>query len=139
MMFTEDTVDDGFADHPDGGDKLLADRVFLLDPEVAEPMVAGISFADVSRVGIPAYLAELQIDLHTVEAADSFFAEDGAESRNFAIAEDRSHIDRALRAVNAAKAARDTVLISFAPKRLAQMGDNLSAATTYDDWVAEVL
>ena len=56
----------------------------------------------------------------------------------FAVPEDYSHIERACRAVCAAKALRDTILISFAPKRPIEMGDRLTDPA-YADWVADPL
>ena len=49
---------------------LLADRVYLHDPNIATPMTLGISFAGYDRVGFPAKYAELAIDLKT-KARDS--------------------------------------------------------------------
>jgi len=49
-FFVNDFCDDiTFVDRVDGGDMLLADVTYLLDPAVAAPMTEGISFADVSR------------------------------------------------------------------------------------------
>ena len=140
FLFSDgDYSDTAFADHPDGGDKLLADRIYLLDPEVTEPMMEGVSFADESRVGIPLFTAELQIDLHTKELNKAFFAEASFAEEAMAIPEDLTHIDRALRAVVEAKALRDTILVSFAPIRPVAMGDYLQVNTPYGGWVANPL
>ena len=124
-----------FSDRVDGGDRMLADRIFLHDPEVAAPMNAGNSFADISRVGIEPYTAEIQVDLATTEPRPSFFAEESISDAHHVVPEDPSHRERAFRAVRDAKALRDTILVSFAPRRQLQMGDYMTAATRYGDWV----
>ena len=128
-----------YADREDGGDMLLADRIYLLDPAVTEPMTEGVCFADISRVGIPVQTAELQIDLNTTEVADSTFLEASFADVQFVTPEDDSHRERAFRAIVAAKSLRDTILVSFAPKRPAQMNDYLPAASSYDAWIAQPL
>jgi hypothetical protein len=110
----------------------------LLDPTVAGPMTEGISFADISRVGIPTFTAEVQIDLGLVETSRACIADVSFCEEPFAVPEDYSHIERACRAVCAAKALRDTILISFAPKRPIEMGDRLTDPA-YGDWVADPL
>jgi len=130
---------DGFADHPDGGDRLLADQIYLLDSDVAEPMTLGISFSDVSRVGLPSYTAELQINLHTFESRDAIFEEDYFCDNAFAVPEDDSHRERAFRAVLASKALRDTILVAFDPVRPLQLGDYLTEDSCYGDWIPHTL
>ncbi|RZN24769.1 phage tail protein I [Bradyrhizobium sp. Leo121] len=139
MVFTEDYSDDRYADQPDGGDKLLAQRIYLLDPAVAEPMTMGISFSDATRVGMPSYTAELMVDLFTSEPLPVQFIEETEVGEGFAIDEDPTHIDRALRAINAGKALRDTALVTFAVKRPVAMGDYLADTTAATDWVADIL
>jgi hypothetical protein len=117
---------------------LLADVTYLLDPTVAAPMTEGISFADVSRVGIPTFTAEVQVDLGLHESTRSCISDVSFCDEFFAVPEDYSHIERACRAVCAAKALRDTILISFAPKRPLEMGDRRTDPA-YADWVADPL
>lgn len=137
-QFVEEDL--SFADYKDGGDRLLADRMFLLDPDVSEPMTLGISFADLSRVGIPVNYGELQIDLKGVENANSAFVGDYyAEFEQFLVDEDTTAIDQAFRAVVEAKALRDTVAVSFETKRPVAFGDYLTDETTFGEWVAEAL
>ena len=135
-----DAPDRSFADYEDGGGRLLADSIYLLDPDVVEPMMQGVSFADVSRVGIPAYYAELQIDLHGIETPRSSFCENlFAEFDMFTVPEDTERIDRAFRAVLEAKALRDTIAVSFSPIRPVAMGDYIKTTTVYSDWVRDAL
>jgi phage tail P2-like protein len=130
---------DFFADPKDGGDRLLADQIYLLDPDVTEVMVEGISFSDWSRVGLPPYLAEIQIDLRTSEGPFSTFCEDHYAEVEFVVPEDDSHRERAFRAVLASKALRDSILVSFDPVRPIEMGDILTDDSRYGDWVRNLL
>jgi phage tail P2-like protein len=139
FLFLDDTwftpTPDAFMDREDGGGRLLADRIFLLDPEVAEPMTEGISFLNEARLGLPQYLAEVQIDLHTFEFVQSVFLDECFLDEAFWVAEDFSHQERAFRAVNDAAAFRDTILVSFAPVRPLQMGDYMTTSTVYHQWI----
>ena len=130
---------DVFADPEDGGDRLLADQIYLLDSDVVDPLVEGISFSDYSRVGLPPYLAEIQIDLKTSEGNTSTFCEDHYAEEEFVVPEDDSHRERAFRAVLAAKALRDSILVTFDPLRPIEMGDYLTDDNRYGDWVRNLL
>jgi phage tail P2-like protein len=140
-MFVADTgtTKGTFTDLADGGEHLLADFIYLLDPDVAEPSTPGISFSDHSRVGIPSFYGELQIDLRTHESKDSIFVEDYYAEESYAAPEDDSHRERAFRAVLAAKALRDTVPVSFEPVRPLEMGDYIKDTSAYGDWIAQAL
>lgn len=124
---------------PDDAGELLADVLFLHDPSVAVPMTAGISFAGVDRVGIEPNTAELMIDLHQVAEAGGWFADKSFAGESFAIEDDDKARDNALRACVAAKALRDTVLVSFAPRRPLQFSDPITATTRAGDWVRDLL
>jgi phage tail P2-like protein len=138
MVFAGDHSDDRYADQPDGGGFLLADRIYLHDPVVAAPMTAGMSFADADRVGMPVQTVELMVDLMTHEKAPAMFAYALYAEEDYAVPEDDEHIDRALRSIVAAKAMRDTALVSFEPLRQIAIGDPLTAATKYG-WIRAVL
>ena len=45
--------------------RMLADRIFLYDPDVVGTITGGVSFVGVDYVSWPAYTADLMIDLHT--------------------------------------------------------------------------
>jgi hypothetical protein len=128
-----------FVDREDGGDRMLADRVYLLDTSVTEPMTEGMSFVDVSRIGIEPYLAEIQVDLGTHESGVSWVVEKSFLDDAFLVSDDWSHLDRACRAMVDAKALRDTILADFAPKRPLLAGDYVDDSMTYGMWVAEAL
>ena len=102
-------------------------------------MVEGISFSDYSRVGMPPYMAEIQIDLKTHEGATSIFCEDHYADEEFVVPEDDSHRERAFRAVLAAKALRDSILVTFDPLRPIEMGDYITDDNRYGDWVRNLL
>lgn len=138
-FFVGDFIDDfRFVDWEDGGARLLAQRMYLLDPAVSAPMSQGISFVG-DRVNMPVYTAYLQIDLHTTEQLPTIFAEDMFVGVNYAGKEDPSHVDRACRSVVDAKALRDTMLISFAPYRLVAMGDYLTDSTVPITYIRDKL
>lgn len=131
---------EGFFDLTDGGEYLLADRIYLFDKSVNAVVTAGISFLDASRLGIPTYYAEVQIDTHSVDSPLSAFMGDiFLDGNQFFIDEDTETVDRGLRAVVDAKALRDTIAVSFAPIRPLQMGDFLTAQLTYGSWTVNPL
>jgi phage tail P2-like protein len=139
LLFIDDfwftPTPDAFLPRVDDGGRLLADRIFLLDPDVAEPMTEGISFLDEARLGIPVYLAEVQVDLHTFERSESLILDESFLEEAFMVPEDHTHQERAFRAINDAASNRDTILVSFAPSRPLQMGDPMNQSTVYHQWI----
>ena len=120
---------------------MLAQRIYLYDPTVANIMMQGISFLDYSRIGLPSYYAEAQIDLHLKDKQYSMFVEDfGVEEDNAFISDlETDDIERAFRAVIDAKALRDTIAVGFAPVRPLKMGDYLTTGSKYGEWVTNPL
>lgn len=116
FWFVNDIVDEYFADNGRDAAALLADRIFLHDPNVASPMTAGISFAGVDRVDWPPYNAELLIDLITREPGPAWIANETAAEESFAIPDDWSDFNRAMRALKgpgAATSLRDKIMADF--------------------------
>lgn len=136
-------ADDCFADEDacgkDEAARMLADSVRLLDPSISLPATAGWSFADVDRVGMELRTAELMIDLHTTATAHDTFADETFATETYALDEDTSHIDRALRAVEAARGHQDRILVRFDTLRLLEAGDTVDDETRVGDWVKESL
>ena len=124
---------------PDDAGVLLADVIYLNDPSVSVPMTEGASFLGVDRFGIDANTAELMIDLHEKAEPDGIFLGQAFLGEAFAIPQDLTAQDNALRAVVAAKALRDTVLVSFAPRRPLQFSDPIGPDTKAGDWVIDRL
>jgi phage tail P2-like protein len=134
-----DFADDAYADPGLDAAEMLADRIYLHDPSVVAPMNEGSSFAGVDRVSVPAYHADLLVDLKTKEKPDSWIAGESFEGEGFAIPEDLKDFDRALRAVAASKALRDKVGVSFEVTLPIRFGDYLSEGTTFDAQVRNIL
>lgn len=136
-------ADDGAADidysEEDYGALMLADYIYLLDPNINAVMNEGVSFADVDRVDFPKYTIEMLIDLRTREDAPVWYCDDSFVDESYASDTDLTHIDRAIRAVRAAKSLRDRVLVAFDPLRPVEPGDFLSEETTAEDWVLNQL
>lgn len=124
---------------PDESAEMLADRVYLLDQTVAGPMNAGVSFAGVDRVSIPVKTAEILVDLGMTDAAPSFYEDDNLVGESFATIEDMSHVDRALRAVNAGKTPSQTVLTSFEAYKPVTFGSVISESTKAGQWLPALL
>jgi phage tail P2-like protein len=137
---------------PDDGPLLLAHVMHLLDPAVTVPMTAGVSFVDESRIGIPSDYAELAINTHTLLPNGTFSLDDNwIDESSYAAPEDLTDFDRAGRAVVAAKALRDTILINFeqnlttdtpvnlqSPGPVLPLGSPLAASEAPDDIVGAV-
>lgn len=133
-----DYLGEAFLTEDDAG-VLLADVLYLHDPAIAVPMTAGASFLGVDRLGMEPYTAELLIDLHEKAELDGFFLGQVFLGEAFAVPQDNRAQDNALRAVMAAKALRDTVLVSFAPRRPLEFSDPIWPDTKAGDWVADRL
>jgi phage tail P2-like protein len=107
----------------DEGWRMMFDRLRLYDPEVSAPLGTGSDFWSDGRFGMPAKYLELMIrtsrQLHEPEAVwtDSFY---GA---SYLTGSDLTLVDLAFKAVEAAKALRDTVMVSLDTTRPLTFGD----------------
>ena len=133
FFFARDFAADGYADNGRDAADMLADRIYLNDPDVAAPMMEGISFAGVDRVGAPKYRAELLVDLRTSDPLPSWFAEDSFATEAFAIPDNLDDMDRALRGVVASKAFRDRVAVSFETVKPIAFGNNVTEESRFGD------
>lgn len=118
---------------------MLADVLYLHDPNVAVPMLLGISFAGYDRVGIPTKYAELLVDLKEKATNAEWYEGDGFADDNFQTEQDHEKMDRSLRAVVAAKALRDTYVVSWEVTRPLRIGDLVSPSTRIYQQVPTVL
>jgi phage tail P2-like protein len=115
---------------------LLADVLYLLDPNVATPMMEGFSFIGVSRIGMPAYRAEVMVDLKMSDPnREMLYLNDGFIGEGIIGELDTSLIDRAIYAIRASKAVRDKIMVSFAPYRPVMPKDFLTSGMKVGDWV----
>lgn len=115
---------------------MLADRLWLYDPDIATPMSVGHSYWGLDRWSFPAYHVELLIDMQTKEAGEAWWNVDhfwGDDT--FYASTELEHIDRACRAVVAAKSLRDRALVQFDPWRPIKSSDPVGETTTASDWV----
>jgi len=131
-------TDDAFIGE-DEGDQMLAERIYLLDPDVLAPMTAGWSYIGVDRLGFPSYTSHVLIDLKTTDVVDFFYIEASYIDHAFITADDFAHCDRAYRAVSASKALRDSVYVSFAVRRLITPSDVATEAMVAGEWVPNFL
>lgn len=118
---------------------LLADRVYLHDPNIATPMTLGISFAGYDRVGFPSKYAELLIHTHSKATEAEWYAEDGIVEMSFQTEQSHADMDRSLRAAVAAKALRDTYAVSWEVERPLQFGDLVTLTTRIYQQVTPML
>lgn len=128
--------DDGTGCYADNGRdafEMLADRIYLLDPTIAAPLMAGTSFVGVDRVDYPPYHAELLVDLITKDRLPSWYASETALVDTFVVPEDLDDFDRALRATVASKALRDKVGDDFAVTHPLAWGDVIKQETRFGD------
>jgi hypothetical protein len=121
--------------------RMLADRVFLHDPEIMGVITGGISYVGVDYVSWPAYTADLMIDLHMNDDLWSWFADEGYlnDDNYFASHVDMADFDRACRAVVVSQALRDRVRTAFDPTRLIELRERAWTETTVDQQVINLL
>lgn len=118
---------------------LLARRIFLLDPTVQVPRTLGLSFANYDRVGIPLRTAEMLVDLNTKAWSADAFVDDVEASGVYALPENRSHQERAIRAIEAARGHLDRVLVRFDHVRPLNVSDTILEGTRLGAWVRNSL
>jgi hypothetical protein len=106
-------LDSAFSDDDDWAAQALADRIYLYDPDVVTPLLQGISFANVDRVSVPVFHADVLVDLKTKDILPAWYSEDAFCDDAFAAPEDLTHFDRACRTLESTKAHRDTVCVTF--------------------------
>ena len=121
--------------------RMLADRVFLYDPDIVGTITGGISFVGVDYVSWPAYTADLMIDLQADDDWWSWFADEGitTDDNYFASQVDMSDFDRACRAVITSQALRDRVRTAYDPTRLIELRERAYNETTVDQQVINLL
>jgi phage tail P2-like protein len=118
---------------------MLADFLYLYDPNVATPMTLGMSFWDHDRWSFPRHTFELMIDLQQkMSGSEGWWGVNYWEDFYW-LPTDLEHVDRACRAVVAAKSLRDKALVQFDPWRPVRSADPLTPETTAADWVPNTL
>ena len=130
-----------FADAGYDAARMLADRIFLHDPEIVATITGGISFVGVDYVSWPAYTADLMIDLHTDDDVWSWFADEGYtnDDNYFAGEVALEDFDRSNRAVVVSQALRDRVRVAYDPTRLIELRERAWTETTVDQQVINLL
>jgi phage tail P2-like protein len=137
QTYADDTFED-FAGVEEG-ERMLARRIYLLDPSIQAPRTIGVSFADYDRVGMPLRTVEVLIDLNAQAGPSDAFAEESFAVDVFAVTEDTSHVDRALRSIEASRGHLDRVLARFDHLRPLQVRDTVDEGTLVGDWVPNSL
>jgi hypothetical protein len=121
--------------------RMLADRIFLYDPDIVGTITGGISYVGVDYVSWPAYTADLMIDLHTDDDVWSWFGDEGfvTDDNYFASEPDLRDFDRGNRAVVTSQALRDRVRVAYDPTRLIELRERAYNETTIDQQVINLL
>jgi hypothetical protein len=121
--------------------RMLADRVFLYDPDIVATITGGISFVGVDYVSWPAYTADVMIDLNDVDDVFSWFADEGytVDDNYFSSTVQLQDFDRSNRAVVVSQAMRDRVRVAYDPTRLIELRERAFAETTVDQQVTNLL
>ena len=130
-----------FADAGYDAARMLADRIFLYDPDIVGLLTGGVSFVGVDYVSWPAYTGDLMINLHTRDEARSWFADEGHlnDDNYFASTVQLQDFDRSNRAVVTAQALRDRVRVAYDPTRLIELRERAWTETTVDQQVPNLL
>jgi len=112
----------GFAGRNDGGE-LLADVLYLHDPDVAAPIVDAMSFAGVTRVSFPPKHAEMMIRAEGyLPPMTSYIAGLSHVGEAAAIDDDLSHVEFVMDAVVASKRLTDKLGVTFETTRPITLG-----------------
>ena len=121
--------------------RMLADRIFLHDPDIVATITGGISFVGVDYVSWPAYTADVMIDLHTEDDVWSFFADEAftVDDNYFSSETQLQDFDRSNRAVVTSQALRDRVRVAYDPTRLIELRERAWTETKVDQQVPNLL
>jgi phage tail P2-like protein len=121
--------------------RMLADRIFLYDPDIVGTITGGISYVGVDYVSWPAYTADLMIDMNTDDDVWSWFGDEGfvTDDNYFASEPDLRDFDRSNRAVVTSQALRDRVRVAYDPTRLIELRERAYNETTIDQQVVNLL
>jgi hypothetical protein len=121
--------------------RMLADRIFLYDPDIIATITGGISFVGVDYVSWPAYTADIMIQLNTTDDAWSWFADEGylTDDNYFVSATQLQDFDRGCRATVVSQALRDRVRVAYDPTRLIELRERAWNETTVDQQVPNLL
>lgn len=107
----------------DGG-QLLADILYLHDPEVIAPVVRGRSFLGRSRLGFPAFTADMMVEVpRRVRRYRYLSGGMGALGRVALRPNDQSHTAFVKDAIVSSKALRDQVRVTFQTTRLRTLAE----------------
>lgn len=130
-----------YADAGHDAARMLADRIFLYDPDIVGTITGGISYVGVDYVSWPAYTADLMIDMNTDDDVWSWFGDEGfvTDDNYFASEPDLRDFDRSNRAVVTSQALRDRVRVAYDPTRLIELRERAYNETTIDQQVVNLL
>lgn len=125
----------------DLGGQMLADRLYLHDPAVAVPLMAGFSFWDQSRWDMPDFHADALVHVPQHLPPRMMAFDLGGWGETAATIEDNARAERARDAIVVSKAFRDKVFITFQTKRPRTLGDGLrlDGSTTLGGLVAATI
>lgn len=112
---------------------MIYDRIYLLDPTIAAPLVDALSFANHTRVGMDPFTFEALVDAEDVAEPGAGF-DGNFVGEVFARPEVLDKIDRALDAVALAKGYRDKALVTFETTRSREWGDGLPMDSSVPVW-----
>jgi len=108
---------------PDNALDLIFDRLRLFDPEVDAPLGTVGDFLDDARIGMPAYTAEMIVSAPRRAPVSELMCDQGFVGYDFLAPDNLTLVERAFRALTAAMALRDTLLVTFETTRPLQFGD----------------
>ncbi len=112
---------------------MIFDRIYLLDPTVAAPLVDALSFINHARLSMAPFTFEAMVDAKDTASPAAGFEGDFV-GETFATPEVQTKIDRALDAVAVAKGYRDKGLVTFETTRPREWGDGLPMDSSVPVW-----
>ena len=141
-LFSDDALSADMFVTADIGEELLADVLYLHNPDVNAPLVdGGNSYADHCRSDFPLYSAQMIIWLDEKGAQDDTYAGGSFVGEMTATGETDAARDRVARSVRSSKSLRDQILYThktLRPRTLAD-GFSLNAGQRLGGYVANAL
>lgn len=141
LMLDADFLDDEIFLVPDNALYLIFDSLRLFDPSINPPNGLADGFLDDARLDMQPFRAEILINADRTASQAELYLDIDYFDEGYLVQDDLTLPNKAMEAIVAAKALRDTILVAFDTTRPITFGDQipLDGSVTFGTQVARTL
>jgi phage tail P2-like protein len=141
FMLDEDFCDDERFYVPDNAEFLVFDRLYLFDSEVLPPDGISDGFLDDARLDMPAFTAEMLIEVFRTAYLTEMFLDADYVDEQFVVNDNLDKQSAIMDAIASAKSLRDRILVAFDTRKTITFGDiiQLDGSVRFDQTVRRYL